>query len=247
MYGSFWSLHTHTQALDWCIVSADLLSEHDLLAANPAGLDAEHIKQEFDQFLTEYPPPSQNDLQQLTELTESIESVWIKENAVFAYNRVLEIKERFQYYYKILEEQIAEKKEEERKAEEKRKELMVKESRKVVEAVDSLLTKVSGDGEGESDNVFPETQEVMVGMGHTTPDPVELPDGDSKPEPVKTDSQGSLRYDAGIDEALRLLESTAQSMLSQQATTPSSKRVSSCLLVACIAEWEPTNGTATYN
>ena len=157
-----------------------------------------------------------------------MESVWIKENAVFAYNRVLEIKERFQYYYKILEEQIAEKKEEERREEEKRKNLMVKETRKVVEAVDSLLTKVSGGQEGESDNVFHEMQEVVVGMGPMTPDSVELPDGDSKPVPVKTDSQGSLRYDAGIDEALRLLQSTAQSMLSQQATTPSSKRVTSC-------------------
>ena len=202
--------HTHTQALDWCIESTGLLSEHDLLSVSLVNTDPEYIKHEFDQFLTECPPPSEDNLQQLTDLTDSIENVWTKENAVFAYNRVLEIKERFQYYYKILEEQIVEKKELERKEEESRRELM-KKSRKVVRAVDSLLTTVSGEGEGN--DVFLESQEMSVEMGHVPPDLDGLPavkSVDDRPHPEKTESQLSLYYDADIDKALKLLESTAQ-------------------------------------
>ena len=132
-----------------------------------------------------------------------MENLWTKENAVFAYNRVLEIKERFLYYHKILEELIAEKKEQEKREEESRRELM-KNSRKVVRAVDSLLTTVSGEGEG--DGVFLESVEV----GHATADSAGLPGMDGKPHPEKAESQLSLFYDADIDQALKLLESTAQ-------------------------------------
>jgi len=187
-----------------------LRSEHDLLSVSLVNSDPEYIKHEFDQFLTECPPPIEENLQQLTDLTDSIENVWTKENAVFAYNRVLEIKERFQYYYKILEEQIAEKKELERREEESRRELM-KKSRKVVRAVDSLLTTVSGEGEGN--DVFLESQEMSVEMGYVPPDLDSLPavkSVDDRPHPEKTESQLSLYYDADIDKALKLLESTAQ-------------------------------------
>ena len=103
-------VHVHTQqALDWCIEAAALLTDHDVIAANPADIDAEYIKQELDQFAAECPPLSEEELQQLTELMESTENHWIKDNAFFACTRVLEITERFRYYQKVLEGMVAEK------------------------------------------------------------------------------------------------------------------------------------------
>lgn len=100
-------LHTHThtclQALDWCIESAGVLSEHDLFSTDPRNMDVERVKKDFDQFLQNYPAPTEEELHQLQELTEAIGNAWIKGNAEFAYNRVMEVSAKFQHYTKLLD------------------------------------------------------------------------------------------------------------------------------------------------
>lgn len=112
-------MHAHTymylhvycitvQALDWCIESTSVLSGSDMLTTNRTGIDCDKVKQELDQFLATYPPPSDHDVQTLHELTDVMENQWIKDNALFAYTRVMEVKERFRYYRKLLDELIEE-------------------------------------------------------------------------------------------------------------------------------------------
>ena len=197
--------HTHTQALDWCIESAELLSEHDIITITPADIDPENTKQEFDQFLTDFPPPSKKTLQQMLDLMESTENHWIKDNALFAYNRVLEITERFHYYQRALEAMIAERREEERQQEASEKEL-VQETKNVVSAVNSLVSKASGSGEPGTDDVFDESTGVLL-------DQEDQPDAPFGRRSTKSltrernskDSNLSI-HDADIDEALMLLE-----------------------------------------
>ena len=92
--------------MDWCIESAGLLSEFDLLSSsqdfNPAAAIAD-----IDRFLDENPPPSAENQQNLIELAEVTENHWAKQNALFAYNRVMEISERFSYHSQILETMVA--------------------------------------------------------------------------------------------------------------------------------------------
>ena len=99
-------IHTHThilQALDWCIESAGVLSEHDLLSIDPKNMDVERVKKDFDTFLQNYPAPTDEELHQLQELTEAIGNAWIKGNAEFAYNRVIEVSAKFQHYTKLMD------------------------------------------------------------------------------------------------------------------------------------------------
>lgn len=62
---------------------------------------------DIDKFLDENPPPSAENQQTLMELTETTENLWAKQNALFAYNRVMEISERFSYHSQILENMVA--------------------------------------------------------------------------------------------------------------------------------------------
>ena len=62
---------------------------------------------EIDKFLDENPPPSAENQQTLTELADTTENMWAKQNALFAYNRVMEISERFSYHSQILENMVA--------------------------------------------------------------------------------------------------------------------------------------------
>ena len=100
------SLSLTLQSLDWCIESAGLLSEFDLLSSsqdfNPAAAIVD-----IDRFLDENPPPSAENQQTLVELAEVTENHWAKQNALFAYNRVMEISERFSYHSQILESMVA--------------------------------------------------------------------------------------------------------------------------------------------
>ena len=93
----------HIQALDWCIESAAVLSEHDLVSSDLRSMDVKRVKRDIDQFLQNYPPPTDEEMHQLQELTEAIGNAWIKGNAEFAYNRVMEVNEKFQHYTKMLD------------------------------------------------------------------------------------------------------------------------------------------------
>lgn len=89
-------------SLDWCIESAGLLSEFDLLS-NSQDFDPAAAIKDINVFLNENPPPSPENQQALIDLAESTENLWAKQNALFAHNRVLEISERFSYHRQILE------------------------------------------------------------------------------------------------------------------------------------------------
>ena len=138
------------QALDWCIESSSVLSGSEMLNnSNRAGIDTDQVKHELEQFLSKYPPPSDQDMQTVQELTETIENQWIKDNALFAYTRVMEVKERFKYYHKLLDELI-----EERQQQTKEPGL---------EAIkrDSVVTRVSlGGEEDEPDAVLLESKPI---------------------------------------------------------------------------------------
>lgn len=200
------------QSLDWCIESAALLSEYDIITMSPGSIDPEAVKQEIDQFLVEYPAPTQEDLHELLELMETTESVWSRDNAAFAHNRVLEIIERFCYYHKELEKLIAERRADEKKEVAMRKDF-VKKTKRVVRAVDSLISRVS-DGALQVDGDLDSSQDTSIVSTGTEDESVDEADAPPRHRPPHSPStnmkkQSSLHYE-DLDEALMLLESAAK-------------------------------------
>jgi hypothetical protein len=99
-------LHKLTEvSLDWCIESAGLLSEFDLLSSSQ-DFDPAAAIVDIDKFLDENPPPSAENQHTLMELADITENMWAKQNALFAYNRVMEISERFSYHSQLLENMV---------------------------------------------------------------------------------------------------------------------------------------------
>ena len=168
-----------------------MLSEHDLLSTDPKNMDVERVKREFDQFLQNYPPPSEDELHQLQELTEAIGNAWIKGNAEFAYNRVMEVSAKFQHYTKMLDGMM-----EDKKAPGKGAERGLK--------VDGGMDEVDGDEmvETDGDHVFLQSRPA-------------IPEVNSE-ENLRCTRKGSgqsLQSDEeiGLEEALLLLEDVAKS------------------------------------
>ena len=181
--------HTHTythtclQALDWCIESAGVLSEHDLLSIDPRNMDVERVKKDFDQFLQNYPAPTEEELHQLQELTEAIGNTWIKGNAEFAYNRVMEVSAKFQHYTKLLDSVMEEKRRQSQEA--------------------KLLTSRQTDASEETDRVLLDGQTI----------PHSISDVYLRSSQQDLEGQRSLQYDdAGVDHALLLLEGATKSV-----------------------------------
>ena len=198
MYILFTHMHMYMylllQALDWCIESAGVLSEHDILSLDPKNMDVERVKRDFDQFLQNYPPPSDEDLHQLQELTEAIGNTWIKGNAEFAYNRVMEVSAKFQHCNKMLDGMLEYKKRHNHEA--------ARGGRKATGVSD----RVVGDGETlpvESDPVFSDSNSIIPNVVSE----VQL-------RSTQKDMGKSLQYDdemMGLEEALMLLEGAARS------------------------------------
>ena len=191
--------HTHTcayiQALDWCIESAGVLSEHDLLSIDPKNMDVERVKKDFDEFLQNYPAPTDEELHQLQELTEAIGNAWIKGNAEFAYNRVMEVSAKFQHYTKLLDSVMEEKRRQRDEAK-----LVKKKQHQQTESTD-----------GERDGALLDTK----AMPHSISD-VCL-------QSTHQDLEGkqSLLYDdTGVDHALLLLDGATRSV--NKLTLPTS-------------------------
>ncbi len=198
------------QALDWCIESAAVLSGNDMLTSNHDSLNSEAVKAELDRFLASYPPPTDQEVQLLHELTEAVENQWIKENAVFAYNRVVEVKERFKYHHKMLEELISGRKQEEEVA------LQVRAERERVKSDEE------GRGEGRTVKISEELTLLEMLQPENEPDSVFLATGGQgkgggdegggvvlRPPKNKV---SSLHYDdTGVDHALMLLKTVAVS------------------------------------
>ena len=168
-----------------------MLSEYDICTLKPADIEADFVKAEFDQFLLDYPPPSDEDLHILLELSEREDGHLVKENSRVAYKRVLEIIERFHFYIRVLDDWIQEKADRDAAA----KQELVRTSHTVVRAVNHLVRRASGD------------------VGLDTTDGDDILQFDSPPE-VSSGGQelNSLHYDdLGIDHALMLLEQAAKS------------------------------------
>ena len=189
------------------------------MSANPLEIDPDFTKAEFDQFLDDYPGPSEEDLQNLLDLSEESESHWTKENALFAYNRVLEIADRFNYYQTTLEGMVADKRARERQEEEQKRELMRK-SERLLSAVDSLIDTVSGEQgpvlrkDKSIDSVFdhlePREDDPKVVPDEGLPGMDDQPDLGSRKKSRQTPLT-SLHYESDVDEALMLLESAVRS------------------------------------
>lgn len=137
-----------------------MLSGSDLLSSQPEEADCEQLRMEVEEFLSTYPPPSDQDVQTLHELTDAIESQWIKDNALFAYNRVVEVKERFHYYRSHLEELHAQRQRQDTVQQDQEKERHGTGGKKEVRIEQALLTQLSMDGEEEPDGVLLENKTI---------------------------------------------------------------------------------------
>jgi hypothetical protein len=99
----------------------------------------------------------------LHELTEAIDSQWIKDNALFAYNRIMEVKERFRYYKKTLSDMLAEHQahnEDEKEGGDAGVEDVRRRDKKEVRIARTLLTQLSQEGEEEPDAVLLENKAI---------------------------------------------------------------------------------------
>ena len=205
-----------SQALDWCIESAALLSENDVTSLGPSAVNTDYVKQEIDQYLVEYPAPTDEQLQELQVLMETSENHWAKENAMFAYNRVLEILDRFRYHRSVLEELIAEQRAVHQRELESKRDL-VKKSKKVVRAVDTLINRVTGE---DGDSSLDCSEALSFEASHV--DSGDEPDAPSHGRTL--DRALSLHYEHGLDEVLMLLETAAKNasdrISSQRASPP---------------------------
>ena len=172
-----------------------MLSEHDLLSIDPKNMDVERVKKDFDEFLQNYPAPTDEELHQLQELTEAIGNAWIKGNAEFAYNRVMEVSAKFQHYTKLLDSVMEEKRRQRDEAK-----LVKKKQHQQTESTD-----------GERDGALLDTK----AMPHSISD-VCL-------QSTHQDLEGkqSLLYDdTGVDHALLLLDGATRSV--NKLTLPTS-------------------------
>ena len=183
--------HTHTyvhmQALDWCIESAGVLSEHDLLTVDPRNMDVERVKKDVDQFLQNYPAPTDEELHQLQELTEAIGNTWIKGNAEFAYNRVMEVSAKFQHYSKLLDSMMEEKKRQSQEA-------------KLLQREET----VSATTDGERDRMLLDAKAIPHSISDVCLQSTHQQDFERK--------QSLLYDDTGVDHALLLLDGATKSV-----------------------------------
>ena len=160
-----------------------MLSEHDLLSIDPRNMDVERVKKDFDQFLQNYPAPTDEELHQLQELTEAIGNAWIKGNAEFAYNRVMEVSAKFQHYTKLLDSIMEEKRRQSQEA-------------KLLKNQQTDPTEVERDGVLLDAKAIPHSiSDVCLMSTHQD-----------------LEGKRALLYDdAGVDHALLLLEGAAKS------------------------------------
>lgn len=205
------------QALDWCIESATLLSGTDMLGATQQQLlnggsnntNSHKIKQELEHFLASYPPPTEEDVTELHQLTENMEdNQWIKNNATFAYHRVLEVKERFSYYTRLLEQHLQH--EARQQAAAGQAEHQMEEDNSAVVRVGSVVrVQLVGDVEEEDGGVG-----CNIKTWDSEEDLLRAHKGVTLRHPHKNlvGQSSSLHYDdTGVDHAMMLLKSVAQS------------------------------------
>ena len=190
-----------------------MLSGSDMLSATSS--NPEQSKRDLDHFLTSYPPPTDQDLQHLLELIEQVGAQWIKDNALFAYNRVVEVKERFRYYSKMLNDAIERRRLElQQQLQQEKMERQLKESEqdmvdgsrkssdggKSVRLAEALLVQMASSGEEEPESVFLESKSIQSRQM------------DRVNKHRSQEMSNSLHYDdLGVDHALMLLKSVAKS------------------------------------
>ena len=72
----------------------------------PNDIDPECMKAQLDEFQSHFPPPKKEEIKLLTDTVTSMENRWGKEGFEFALNRIVELHDRFEFYYKLLDEMI---------------------------------------------------------------------------------------------------------------------------------------------
>ena len=82
------------------------MSDYDILSMDPNDIDPECMKAQLDEFQSQIPPPKKEEIKLLTDTVASMENLWGKEGFQFALNRIVELLDRFELYYKLLDEMI---------------------------------------------------------------------------------------------------------------------------------------------
>jgi hypothetical protein len=179
-----------------------VLSEHDLLSVDPRNMDVERVKKDFDQFLQSYPAPTDEELHQLQELTEAIGNTWIKGNAEFAYNRVMEVSAKFQHYTKLLESIMEEKRRQSQEAK-------LLQGQRQRQQTDSTTTTTDGERDG-----------MLLGA-KTIPHSISDVILQSTHQQDFERKQSLLYDDTGVDHALFLLDGATKSV--EKLTSPTAE------------------------
>ena len=184
-----------------------------MISSPPTDTETVTIKQEFDQFLLAYPPPCQEDRSQLQELIDSREASFINETATFAYNRVIEVTERFEHHMKVLNEILAEMREKERRIHDTL-------TQNGEDYVDSGSSAVQLKDEDTSEEVFVKPKVAL--------EPLRLEDEE---EEAKRDKHGDRAKSLEMDifDALKMLEDAADK--AERTNSQSSEYM--CMYVVC--------------
>ncbi len=198
-----------------------MLSEHDLLSVDPRNMDVERVKKDFDQFLQNYPAPTDEELHQLQELTEAIGNTWIKGNAEFAYNRVMEVSAKFQHYTELLERIMEEKRRQSQEAK------LLQGQRQQTDST----TTTDGDGDG----MLLDTKTIPHSISDVILQSTHQHDFERK--------QSLLYDDTGVDHALLLLDGATKSV--DKLTSPTSVDSGMPVHVLHVDGAENLGGTAT--
>ena len=120
-----------SQSINWCIEGVAFLSDYDILSMDPNDIDPECMKAQLDEFQSHFPPPKKEEIKLLTDTVASMENRWGKEGFEFALNRIVELHDRFELYYKLLDEMIG------------------KRNKQISEVIDSVSGGYASDGDIE--------------------------------------------------------------------------------------------------
>ncbi len=90
----------------------EFLGNYDILGREVDDMNPGYVKAQLDEFQSQFPSPSKEEIKMLTHAVSSMESHWGKESFQFALNRIIELHDRFELYHKVLDGMIADKNQE---------------------------------------------------------------------------------------------------------------------------------------
>lgn len=87
----------------------EFLGDYDILGGDLGDMNPAFVKDQFNKFNMQVASPSDEDIKMLTDAVSSMERHWGKESFQFALNRIIELRDRFELYHKLLDDMIASK------------------------------------------------------------------------------------------------------------------------------------------